>query len=153
MDIPYQFSKELEPGMPSRCPMLWAATKPTNQPTLFPKHPFSPYKGILLAAGISPSLEPPSGQNAGNDVIRQRANLWRLCQFLGHASQKRLGLLLHLPEMFRNAPERFYFNTHFWSLYCFYLLKPYLRGKWRQMTCFSMSMVRKWFFKKYAAQS
>lgn len=36
--------------------MLWAATKPTNQPTLFPKHPFSPYKGILLAANNLPIL-------------------------------------------------------------------------------------------------
>lgn len=73
-------------------------------------------------------MEPPSGQNAGNDVIRQRANLWRLCQFLGHASQKRLGLLLHLPEMFRNAPERFA-STQFLNFVPFLPIKTLFEGQ------------------------
>lgn len=46
------------------------------------------------------------------------------------------------------TPQKDLLQHNFWILYRFYLLKPYLRGKWRQMTCFSMSMVRKWFFKK-----
>lgn len=169
MDIPYQFSKELEPGTPSRSEpsifqiccqclkrfqqMSYALScNQTNQPTLFPKHPFSPYKGILLAANNLPILG---------------TTKWPKCWQWCHPPARESLAFVPVPwpcfakttpppsSPARNVQKRpsKILHTHFWSLYCFYLVKPYLRGKWGQMTCFSVSMVRKWFFKKYAAES